>query len=139
LEIARQNQNGNELIKRKAISKNQQIPDSYLENILVLLKKGGIIKSARGLKGGYYLTKSIDKINLYEIIKVLEGKSKIEQCLENQEDCQYKNKCKIKLIWEEIERIEKEILTNISIYDLISQDSECIPCFREQIQKNIKG
>ncbi len=135
LEIADQQKKGIALVKRKTIVKNQQIPNSYLENILIILKNHGILKSARGTNGGYYLLKTPDKLTLYEIITILEGKSPLEECINLQGECMYNENCKIKLIWEEINRYQKKILEKITLEDLLDNESDCIPCFREKIQK----
>ena len=49
-------------LTRKQISKNQEIPSSYLENILISLKTNGIIRTIRGPKGGYELAKKPEDI-----------------------------------------------------------------------------
>ena len=138
LEIANQNNAGITIVKRKTITKNQNIPDSYLENILVLLKNGGLISSKRGLNGGYYLLKKTSEITLYEIIKILEGKSLFEECWSAQGDCLYKDKCKLRLIWEELQHLQEKLLKAITLSDLLNKENDCIPCFRENIQKKIK-
>ena len=138
MEIAYQSKQGKTIVKRKTIAQKQKIPDSYLENILVLLKNGGLIKSSRGLNGGYYLMRDSSKISLYDVIAILEGKSQIEECLSNQEECAYSQNCKIKLIWEELRCMQEKLLKGVSLYDLIKDESDCIPCFKEKIQKKIK-
>jgi Rrf2 family protein len=55
------------------ISRAQAIPQRFLEQILLLLKRAGYLKSKKGPKGGYYLAKSPAEINVAEVIRVLEG------------------------------------------------------------------
>lgn len=56
----------------KDISKDKDIPKHYLEQILLNLKRQGIVKSFRGIRGGYTLARDPKKISLNEILDCLE-------------------------------------------------------------------
>lgn len=56
-------------------SKHSHIPERYLEQILLTLRREGIIQSQRGAKGGYVLAREPWQISLLEVIKVVNGKS----------------------------------------------------------------
>ncbi|BAY65382.1 hypothetical protein NIES22_54870 [Calothrix brevissima NIES-22] len=57
----------------RQIAAQQNIPDRYLEQLLATLRRGGIIKSQRGSKGGYFLAREPKKIAVLEILECLEG------------------------------------------------------------------
>lgn len=57
----------------RQIAAQQNIPDRYLEQLLATLRRGGIVKSQRGSKGGYLLTREPWKISILEILECLEG------------------------------------------------------------------
>jgi Rrf2 family protein len=57
----------------RQIAAQQNIPDRYLEQLLATLKRGGIVKSQRGAKGGYLLAREPWKISIFEILICLEG------------------------------------------------------------------
>ncbi len=61
----------------KDIAMAQDIPQQYLEQILLKLKNAGLLKSERGASGGYKLAKSPDKITVFEILNILEGDLKL--------------------------------------------------------------
>ena len=61
------------LIKIKDISQRKGIPQKYLEQILLSLKRGGFLRSKRGVDGGYRLATSPDKINIAQIIRLMDG------------------------------------------------------------------
>jgi Rrf2 family protein len=61
----------------KEISKNAQIPQNYLEQLLGKLRRAGLVKSIRGAKGGYVLAQKPEEINIGEILSVLEDDLKI--------------------------------------------------------------
>ena len=64
---------GSGLVQIKDIVERHPIPRNYLEQILNLLTKNGIIRGIRGSNGGYELTRNPSSITLYEIFETLEG------------------------------------------------------------------
>ena len=57
----------------KTISLSEQIPFRFLEQVMSLLKKTGLVESVRGPHGGYHLTRSPDQISLGEVMQAVEG------------------------------------------------------------------
>ncbi len=55
------------------IARSQQIPARFLEQILLIMKKGGLLTSLRGMRGGYALARHPSDINLLNVIETLEG------------------------------------------------------------------
>ena len=72
LELATNYQSG-EPLQIRQIAAQQNIPDRYLEQLLATLRRGGIVKSQRGAKGGYILAREPWKITLFEVLGCLEG------------------------------------------------------------------
>lgn len=62
-----------ELCSITKIAESKEIPKKYLEQILLILKHAGYVRSYKGPKGGYKLAKSPDKINIAEIIRLMDG------------------------------------------------------------------
>ena len=62
----------NQLLQIKEIAARGNIPQNYLEQILVILKNNGFVRSVRGANGGYKLIKEIEDIKVYEILKTLD-------------------------------------------------------------------
>lgn len=56
-----------------AIAARQGIPERYLEQMMTSLRRGGIVRSSRGPRGGYQLARPAAAINLAEVIKCMEG------------------------------------------------------------------
>jgi Rrf2 family cysteine metabolism transcriptional repressor len=71
LEMALRHESGS--VQIKDIAGAQGIPQHYLEQILVVLKRGGIVKSFRGAQGGYALAANPGDIRLLDVITLLEG------------------------------------------------------------------
>lgn len=66
-------QYGGGLAKIDDIAKRKDIPKKYLEQILLLLKRSGYLKSRRGAEGGYMLAKHPGKISVAEIVRLMDG------------------------------------------------------------------
>ncbi len=66
-------QNRDRLVQIKDIAKNGDIPQNYLEQLLVQLKKAGFVESIRGAKGGYKLSSDPKELTVFQILSALEG------------------------------------------------------------------
>ncbi len=64
----------------QSIASRQNISDSYLEQLMALLKKAGLVESARGAAGGYRLGRPAEEISVGDILRVLEGSLEAAQC-----------------------------------------------------------
>ena len=60
-------------VKGESISKTQDIPKKFMENILHDLKRSGIVRTRRGASGGYWLALPAEEISLADIIRAVEG------------------------------------------------------------------
>lgn len=61
------------VVPAEKISRAQDIPLKFLEQILIALRRAGLVKSTKGMRGGYRLGKSADTISLAEVIRLFEG------------------------------------------------------------------
>ncbi len=62
-----------EPMRIREVADRQQIPDRYLEQLLAVLRRGGLVRSQRGAKGGYLLAREPWQISVLEIIRCIEG------------------------------------------------------------------
>src|SRR6266550_7619430 len=60
-------------VKGERLAQAQEIPLKFLENILVELRHAGIVRSQRGVEGGYWLARPAEEISLAEVIRAVEG------------------------------------------------------------------
>jgi len=65
-----------------AIAQRQDIPERYLEQLLTSLRKGGLLNSSRGPRGGYQLARPAATIQLSEVLDCLEGRSEPERAVQ---------------------------------------------------------
>ena len=63
----------NEPVSITSISDRQDISERYLEQLMAMLKKSGLVKSVRGAGGGYVLAKKMNEISVGDVLRALEG------------------------------------------------------------------
>ena len=83
--------NTGEPVSIKDISKRQDVSDKYLEQIIMPLARAGIVKSVRGVKGGYVLGRPAKEITAGDVLRAAEGSIAPVECCsagcEHAEDC----------------------------------------------------
>ena len=85
----------NAVLKIKEIAMNANIPQNFLEQILLELKKQGLLMSTKGAYGGYRLARSLKDITLKDIMVILESDSFSDVCKTNNAG--------LKLFWKELQ------------------------------------
>jgi Rrf2 family protein len=108
--------NDGEPLQIRQIATQQNIPDRYLEQLLAMLRRGGIIRSQRGAKGGYFLAREPWKINILEILTCLEG-SDLEQSEKNVPPKTVESAV-LWEVWQESRQIANSVLQKYTLQDL---------------------
>lgn len=85
LRICRALQDG-ETHNVREICENEDIPKAFAYKIIREMEQSGIVKSERGNKGGYYLTRGLDELTVYDIISITEEDLAIVHCIK--EECE---------------------------------------------------
>ena len=103
------------------VSKDQNIPESFLAKIFQRLSKAGLLRSVRGPNGGFTLKKPAHKITMREIIEALEGPIALSRCLLKKGECEEERLCPLHSVWEEVQQRIVEILDNTTMEDLVNR------------------
>lgn len=111
-------------IQIKEIAESEKIPRSFLENILLELRKMGILGSKLGKSGGYYLLKKPEEVNLAEIVRHFEGTIALMYCVSEKayqpcEFCKDESNCEIRKVFKEIRDTTFDILSKSTLEALI--------------------
>ncbi len=112
----------NSCVSLKSVAERTGISESYLEQLISLLKKADIVKSIRGASGGYILSKKPEEISVGDILRVVEGPLELVECLSANEACGTGdcNNCITKNVWAKLSESFCETADNISLADLIN-------------------
>lgn len=102
------------------ISSAQDIPQRFLEQILLVLKRNGYLRSKKGPNGGYCLAKPPERINVAEIIRVMDGPLAPIECVSvtAHEVCPREETCGLRSLWREVRDSIAEILERTTFLDL---------------------
>jgi Rrf2 family protein len=117
---------GNGPVQIKEIASGEKIPQSFLENILLDLRKLGILGSQLGKSGGYYLLKRPEDVCLADIIDHFEGTVSLLYCVSDKsyrpcEFCKDETTCQIRGVFKEVKDATESILRKATLKTLISR------------------
>lgn len=105
-------------IDLRSVADRQAIPETYLAKLAVPLRNAGIIRSARGAKGGYELSRAPAEIVLLDVVEVLEGRSSLLECTERPELCARSADCPTLPVWNGLEKAVRDYLTAVTVGDV---------------------
>ena len=114
-------ENGREsYVALKDIAERQRISKKYLEQIVPMLNKSGLLRTNRGYQGGYMLAKSPDSLSVVEILRVTEGSLAPVSCLDDTVNmCERSPRCITLPLWEGLYKVVNDYLDNITLQELI--------------------
>lgn len=108
----------------KQIAERQNIPESYLQKVIWMMSKEGLISTLRGPKGGIKLAKPPGEITLREVLEAAEGPITFNRCQLWPGGCACEGYCELHGIWLDLARILKEKMDKINFADLASADGK---------------
>jgi Rrf2 family iron-sulfur cluster assembly transcriptional regulator len=106
------------------IAKQESIPESYLQQLFLRLRKKNLVKSVRGPGGGFILARHPSEITVGEIIRTAEGKQARIGCRQSGRQCNMINKCRTQGMWDALEDRIEEFLDSMSLEDLFEKRPE---------------
>ncbi len=119
LDLALQPGDGPTLIKD--ISRRQGISDLYLEQLFGRLKIAGLVRSTRGPRGGFALTRPPAHIKMSDILQAMEGSMAPVDCVDDARLCSRAESCTTRSIWVEMKKAMDEVLESTTLQDLVKR------------------
>ncbi len=109
----------------KSISERQEISNKYLEQIITVLSRAGLVKSVRGSQGGYRLSRPAEEYTVGEILRLIEGSLAPVACMENSPNqCRRADKCVTIEVWKRIDEAVANVVNSITLADLVKMHKE---------------
>jgi Rrf2 family protein len=102
------------------VALSENIPSSFMAKILRQLVKGGLLKSARGVNGGFGLSRAAAEINLLQIVEAIEGPIALTECSPDPEHCTRAHDCPASSVWFEVQRQMTGLLEKTTLEALVS-------------------
>ena len=108
-------------VPSSAIAARQVVPEHFLDQLLITLRRAGLLQSLRGPQGGHMLAKPPSKISMGEVIRALEGNTATMDCLPNPGMCQLTAGCAIRGVWQQVEDYTQKLVDSTSLEQLASR------------------
>ena len=113
------------LIQISTVAQRTNIPEKFLEQILLALRNGGVLKSKRGVEGGYSLAKTPEEITLGEVIRLLDGPLAPIPCVSQTAyepcSCPDEESCGLRIAMQQVRDAIASILDNYKLSRLIQE------------------
>ncbi|MDW7678475.1 MAG: Rrf2 family transcriptional regulator [Bacillota bacterium] len=110
-------------IPLKVIAERQRIPENYLEQLIAILRKAGLVKSVRGAQGGYLMLRPPDEVTVGQVILALEGPLAAAECVGDPHSpkCRLSESCVTRGVWEKISESINTVIDNITLQHMIDE------------------
>ena len=111
------------------IAERTGLPQPYLEQILLALKGAGLVKSKRGVGGGYVLARPPEQITLAAVIRAVDGPITLGDFGEPHTDgaCDHEGQCVLLAVWQNVGNQMRELLDGFTVADVVAMASGTTP------------
>jgi Rrf2 family transcriptional regulator, iron-sulfur cluster assembly transcription factor len=109
-------------ITGREIAAGERLPPDYVEQILLRLRRAGLVTSTRGARGGYTLSKAPGDISVREVIAASELATFDLHCVSHpvgEERCSESQSCSIRPVWMMLQRKIDDVLESVHLGDLL--------------------
>ena len=109
----------------KEMAERQEISEKYLESIVKDLVKNGVLEGLRGKGGGYRLSLEPDRINVLEVLRIMEGTLAPVACLtESGNNCPRASSCRTLPLWKGLDEVVSRYLSAYTVQDLMKKEPD---------------
>lgn len=127
LHLARRGQGVGGPIAARDLAEQERLPGDYVEQILLRLRRAGLVESVRGAKGGYRLAREPQRVSVRDVMAASEHQTFTPNCETHQVDaerCGPGTSCSIRPIWYALQRRVDDFLGGVSIADLMKDEAQ---------------
>ncbi len=127
LHLARRAGPGIAPVAARELADFERLPADYVEQILLRLRRAGLVESVRGAKGGYYLARDPSTISVRDVMTASEHQTFEVNCTSHPVDadrCAPGAKCSIRPVWVALQQRVDDLLAGISLADLMKQEPQ---------------
>lgn len=118
---------GERPIPAREIAQREGLPPDYVEQILLKLRRAGLVTSVRGARGGYFLARPAGDVSVRDVLEAAEHRTFEVNCESypiNAARCSGENGgCSIRPVWRELQHRVDEFLQSISLGDLMADEA----------------
>lgn len=103
----------------REIALRQGVSERYLSQVFILLRNAGLVRTARGAKGGFMLSRTPEEIDLLKVVEACIGDLSMVECVRKRDLCDRSDDCAARLVWEELTRSMRGVLAGKTLADLV--------------------
>ncbi len=107
-------------VRKQDIAESEGISADYVEQILMKLKSGGLVRSHRGTRGGFSIARDPSRITVAEVLRVMEGPIELVPC--EQERCIRAGKCVARCVWEQASTALQEVFSGVTVAEMAAKE-----------------
>jgi Rrf2 family protein len=125
LHLAKRGRTGSGPVAARELADAERLPADYVEQILLRLRRAGLVESVRGAKGGYFLAKQPATISVLDVMSASEHQTFEINCETHQVDaerCSPGSTCSIRPVWHALQQRVDDLLAGISLADLMKEE-----------------
>ena len=114
-------------VAARELAEFERLPPDYVEQILLRLRRAGLVASVRGAKGGYRLARDPSEISVRDVMAASEHQTFEMNCEHHQVDadrCSPSSACSIRPVWFALQRRVDEFLDGITLADLLHEEPQ---------------
>ena len=105
----------------KVVSDRQNISQHYLEQIIAVLRRAGIVESTSGAYGGYRIARPLEQITALEVVELMEGSLAQVACIEDTEACELTGHCATETLWNRVDTAVRDVLGRTTLAQLVGE------------------
>jgi len=102
------------------IAQSQQISEKYISRLVISLRKAGLIRSIRGVNGGFHLDRKPEDITLLEVVEVMEGPLSIVDCVTAPRKCRLHENCAPREVWCKLNESIRDLMRQTTLADILA-------------------
>src|SRR5213079_2432794 len=114
-------------VAARELSEQERLPHDYVEQIMLRLRRAGLVESVRGARGGYLLARTPQSVSVKDVIEASEHVTFEVNCDLHRVDpqrCSPEASCSIRPVWRMLEQRINDLLAGISLADLTHDEPE---------------
>lgn len=114
-------------ITGREIAELERLPGDYVEQILLRMRRAGLVRSTRGARGGYALARPADEISIRDVIEASETTTFDLHCISHpveESRCSSSHNCSIRPVWLLLQRKIDDVLEGVRLSDLLLEEHD---------------
>ena len=113
------------ILRKQDLARRTGITADYAAQILIVLKHAGLVRSQRGLQGGFAVGRAPVRITVADVVEAVEGPIQLAPCLDGGRTCERTTACVTRPVWERAGRALRDVLAGMTLKTLADEARKC--------------